>query len=180
MAVPTARTWAPKVELVAVAWVLAAGAATFAAFTDDAPGRVLLATVALCVATTILVKMGRARYLWVTLLPLAWLVSVTFTASYQKIFSPNVRIGFLAHAQQLAQEAPANAARAHEVSRLIFNDRLDAALTIFFLVTVWVMIADTSRVCYCVLAGRKHPPLSETPYLPKAEAAEMLPEPVSL
>ena len=50
MAVPTARTWAPKVELVAVAWVLAAGAAAFAVFTDDAPGRVLLATVALALA----------------------------------------------------------------------------------------------------------------------------------
>jgi hypothetical protein len=50
LAVPTARTWAPKVELVAAAWVLAAGAAAFAVFTDDAPGRVLLATVALALA----------------------------------------------------------------------------------------------------------------------------------
>ena len=62
----------------------------------------LLATVALCVATTIIIKMGRARYAAVTLTPLAWLVAVTFSASYYKIFDPNPRIGFLAHARQLA------------------------------------------------------------------------------
>ena len=68
----------------------------------------LLATVALCVATTIIVKMGRARYMLVTLAPLAWLVSVTFTASYHKIFDPNPRIGFLAHARQLVENAAGN------------------------------------------------------------------------
>ncbi len=83
----------------------------------------LLATVALCVATTIIVKMGRARYMLVTLAPLAWLVSVTFTASYHKILDPNPRIGFLAHAQQLAEKAAGNPT--HTVSQLIFNDRLD-------------------------------------------------------
>ena len=61
----------------------------------------LLATIALCVATTILVKMHRARYMWVTCVPLVWLVIVTFTASYEKIFSPLPRIGFLAQASQL-------------------------------------------------------------------------------
>ena len=62
----------------------------------------LLATVALCVATTIIIKMGTARYAAVTLAPAGWLVAVTFTASWHKIFDPNPRIGFLAHAQQLA------------------------------------------------------------------------------
>ena len=61
----------------------------------------LLATVALCVATTIIVKMGRVRYVLVTLIPLSWLVAVTFTASWHKVLDPNPRVGFLAHARQL-------------------------------------------------------------------------------
>jgi carbon starvation protein CstA len=61
----------------------------------------LLAAIALCVATTILIKMHRARYIWITGVPLVWLVIVTFTASWQKIFSPVPRIGFLAQTGQL-------------------------------------------------------------------------------
>ena len=81
----------------------------------------LLVTVALCVATTIIIKMGRARFAAATLVPLAWLVAVTFTASWQKMFDSNPRIGFLAHARQLAASGGS--------ARLIFNDRLDAAVT---------------------------------------------------
>src|SRR5262249_47490051 len=62
----------------------------------------LLAAVALCLATTIIVKMGRARYMWVTLAPLAWLIAVTFSAAWHKMFDPNPLIGFLAHARLLA------------------------------------------------------------------------------
>ena len=84
----------------------------------------LLATVALCVATTIIIKMHRAKYAAVTLIPLAWLVAVTFTASWHKILDPSPRIGFLAQARALAS-VPASAA----TSRLIFNNQLDAAVT---------------------------------------------------
>ncbi len=59
----------------------------------------LLAAVALCVATTILVKMYRARYMWITCVPLAWLVVVCYTAAWQKMFDPAPRLGFLAQAQ---------------------------------------------------------------------------------
>ena len=62
----------------------------------------LLAGIALCVATTILLKMHRARYMWITCVPLVWLVTVTFTAAWQKIFSPLPAIGFLAQARQAA------------------------------------------------------------------------------
>src|SRR2546428_4170410 len=82
----------------------------------------LLATVALCVATTIIIKMGKARFVAVTLVPLVWLVTVTFTASWHKVYDPNPRIGFLSHAAQLASNPAANV-------RLIFNDRLDAFVT---------------------------------------------------
>src|SRR5689334_8514106 len=80
-----------------------------------------LATVALCVATTIFIKMGKARYALVTLAPLTWLVTVTFTASWHKIFDSDPRIGFVAQARQLAA-AGGN-------PRLIFNNRLDAVVT---------------------------------------------------
>src|SRR5215831_16352653 len=71
----------------------------------------LLAIVALCVATTIIIKLHRGRYAAVTLIPLGWLVSVTFTASWHKVFDPNPRIGFLAQAQALAA-GPATGATA--------------------------------------------------------------------
>ena len=132
----------------------------------------LLATVALCVATTILVKMGRARYMWVTLAPLSWLVAVTFTASYQKIFDPSPRIGFLAHAQQLAQEVPANAGRAHELSRLVFNDRLDAAVTGLLVVLVAAIVVESILEWSRVLTGKKQAVASETPFVPTRFAPE--------
>src|SRR5262249_10283556 len=91
----------------------------------------LLATIALCVATTILVKMHRARYMWVTCLPLTWLVIVTFTASYQKIFSPLPRIGFLAQSSALetaVQNGTIAASKIAETQTLIFNARLDALI----------------------------------------------------
>jgi len=133
----------------------------------------LLATVALCVATTILVKMGHARYMWVTLAPLAWLVTVTFTASYHKIFNANPRIGFLSHAQQLAQESPANAARAHELSRLIFNDRLDAVVTGILIVLVCAILVESILEWSRVLTGRKQAMASETPFVPTRFAPEV-------
>src|ERR1700684_2923568 len=86
----------------------------------------LLATVALCLATTILIKMHRAKYAAVTLIPLAWLVAVTFTASWHKMFDANPRVGFLTQARVLAAgPAPISSATA----RVIFNNRLDAAVT---------------------------------------------------
>jgi len=129
----------------------------------------MLAAIALCVATTVLVKSGRARFLWVTGLPLAWLVAVTSTAAWQKLFSPDPALGFLAHADGLATKLASGTltgAAAEQAPRLIFNDRLDAALTAFFLVTVWVLVVETARVCYASLAGKRCPPLAETPHIP--------------
>src|SRR5438874_4807663 len=92
----------------------------------------LLAAVALVVATTILLKMGKLRWIWVTLAPTAWLVTITMTASWQKIFDPSPRMGFLSGANaRAAQIAAGNiaAAKIMETHRLIFNQRLDAAVT---------------------------------------------------
>ncbi|MBV8205784.1 MAG: carbon starvation protein A [Acidobacteria bacterium] len=120
----------------------------------------LLATVAFCVATTILIKMGRARYVAVTLGPLVLLVAVTFTASMEKIFSSEPRIGFLSHARQLAL-SPAVAG----APRLIANDRLDAAVTAALVILVSLMLVVSVAEWVKVLTGRKQPGCSETPFI---------------
>jgi carbon starvation protein len=128
----------------------------------------MLAAIALCVASTVLVKSGRVRFVWVTALPLVWLVAVTTTAAWEKLFSPDLRVGFLSHANDLATRLEAGTLAgpaAAQAPQLIFNDRLDAALTLFFLITVWVLIVETARICHASLSGRRCPPLAETPHV---------------
>jgi carbon starvation protein len=127
----------------------------------------LLATVALCVATTIIIKMGKARYSAVTLAPLTWLVAVTFTASWHKVFDPNPRIGFLAHARQLGSAAPS-----HEVSRLIFNDRLDAAVAGLLVCMVALILLESISLWLSVVSGRMQARVKEAPFVPTRFAAE--------
>ncbi len=118
----------------------------------------LLAAIALSVATTLIVKSGRARYAWVTLGPLGWLLAITLSAGYEKIASPEVRIGFLAHAAQLQQRIAAGqvpAAQIGEMRTLIFNDRLDAAVTALFMALVLVIVADAVRAWYRALSARQ-------------------------
>ena len=129
----------------------------------------LLATVALCVATTIIIKMGRPKYAPVTLVPLTWLVAVTFSASYYKVFDPNPRIGFLAHARLLASGA--NAA-APATARLIFNDRLDALVTGILILLVGAILVESATEWIRVLAGRKQPVLRESPFVATRFATE--------
>jgi carbon starvation protein len=125
----------------------------------------LLATVALCVATTIIIKMGKARYTAVTLLPLIWLVAVTFTASWHKIFDPNPRIGFLSHASQLASGPGANV-------RLIFNDRLDAVVTGTLIVMIALILIESLVEWARVVSGRKQARVKEAPFVATRFATE--------
>jgi carbon starvation protein len=120
----------------------------------------LLATVALCMATTIIIKLHRARYAAVTLAPLAWLVAVTFTASWQKIFDASPRVGFLAQARAL-ESAPATAATA----RLIFNNRLDAAVTGVLVAMVTLVLFESVRQWLGILLGTKEVRLKESPFV---------------
>src|SRR6059036_2670728 len=118
----------------------------------------LLAAVALVVATTILMKMGRLRWIWVTLLPMAWLVTITMIASYQKIFDVNPRIGFLAYAKALAAQVAAGkipAEKIAETQRLIFNQRLDAAVTGVLAAMILVLIVEALVDWYAILSRRK-------------------------
>ena len=124
----------------------------------------LLAAVALCVGTTILIKMGKARFAWVTLVPLAWLVAVTMTAGWQKVFSADPRLGFLAHAASLAGSADPN------VARLILNDRLNTFMALLFMSVVALLIVVSIREWWLVLSRRKPAVTKETPFIERAYA----------
>lgn len=129
----------------------------------------LLAVVAFCVATTIIIKMRKARYCWVTLVPLSWLVSVTFSASYQKILNSDPRIGFLAHARSLI------GAPGYEPLRLIFNDRLDAAVTGVLVFLVALIVLESAREWTSILFRGKIPRLNESPFVPSRFARQPAP-----
>jgi carbon starvation protein len=120
----------------------------------------LLATVALCVATTIIIKMHRTKYATVTLVPLIWLVSVTFTASWQKIFDPNPRVGFLAQAHLLAAGSPNSA-----TARLVFNNRLDAAVTAVLVAMVTLILIESARHWIGIVTGRREAVVREAPFI---------------
>jgi carbon starvation protein len=108
--------------------------------------------------------MDRARYIFVTLVPLFWLVAVTFTASWHKVLDPNPRVGFLAHARQLAA-AGAN-------PRLVFNDRLDAAVTSVLVVMVAMILTESSVVCLRIISGGKSAATNEAPFVMTRLAVE--------
>ncbi|MBI3758253.1 MAG: carbon starvation protein A [Deltaproteobacteria bacterium] len=108
----------------------------------------MLATIALCVATSAMIRAGKARYAFVTLIPLVWLIAVTMTAGLEKIFSAAANVGFLAHAAILQREliAPTTTAtRAGELGRLIWNDRIDAVMTAIFIGAVVIILGDSLR-----------------------------------
>ncbi len=128
----------------------------------------LLSAVALCVASTVLIKMHRLRYAWITLLPLVWLISVTFSAALEKIFSPEPRIGFLSHANVLESALAAGkvvAAKVAETRAVMFNERLDAVVCGVFLVLVALIVIDSVRVWYGLLRGTHLAASSEAPFV---------------
>jgi len=129
----------------------------------------LLATVALCVGTTVIIKMGKARYAPITLLPLAWLFVVTMSAGWAKLFSDDPRLGFISHAQLLrgavaAGRLPAGVQAAGDALRMAFNDYLDAAVAAFFMISVVVILIDSIREWSAVLRGRKPALSTEAPF----------------
>lgn len=128
----------------------------------------LLAAIALTVATSILLKSGRMKYLWVTALPLCWLLILTTTAVYEKISSTDPRIGFFAAASDLQHKldagllAPEKAAVAPQ---LIFNQQLDAWLAMLFVALLYLVVGDMLRMAWRRQRGLSILPSSETPYV---------------
>ena len=104
----------------------------------------MLAGIALLLATTILLKMKRQRYVWVTLLPALWILVITISAAWLKIFSDNPKVGFLAHADKFgtahaAGEVLAPAKDLAQMQQVIANDWINALLCSLFLFVLVAM-----------------------------------------
>src|SRR5215218_9078656 len=183
---PFARTsWLPG-NLVASALIVGAWGYFLYAGVNDPLGGInqlfplfgianqLLAAVALTVATTIPIKMGKLRYAWVTGIPLAWDAAVTLTASWQKIFSPDPAIGFFAQraaAQQSIQAGELNdtmaalgAASVEDARQILVNTTVDGVLSILFALMIMIVIVDASRVWLGIVTGGKEPEMTEAPW----------------
>lgn len=131
----------------------------------------MLAAIALCVATSIIVKSGKVKYAWVTGLPLAWLIVITSTAAYEKVFSSDIRIGFFAAANNLSAQLSAgtlSADKAAVAPQLIFNQHLDAYLTMFFVVVLWIVVIDMLNISRRYLQGKQVLASSEVAYVKTA------------
>jgi carbon starvation protein len=129
----------------------------------------LLAVLALALGTTILIKMGRVRYLWVTLVPLAWLLAVTMTAGWMKIFSPSPKLGFLSAAAGYRAHLAEGTGAAEQLAqwhRLMVNNYIDAVVTGLFLVLVVLVVLSCARSWVQLLTGRRAVVLHEEPYVP--------------
>ena len=137
----------------------------------------LLAVIALALGTTVLIKMGRKRFLWVSLLPLAWLLTVTMTAGWMKIFSPEPRLGFLSLAASYERRIAAGgtAAQIGDWRQQAFNNHVDAVVTGVFLVLVALVVLASMRGWVELLAGRRQPNLHEEPYVPLNPAKAPVP-----
>ena len=137
----------------------------------------LLAAIAMCVATTVLVKMHRARYMWITAVPLSWLVLVCYSAALEKIFSDLPRVGFLALANQLSAALAAGKIPATQIAATeaqIFNNRLDAVVCAVFLVLVTTILIDSIRLWYNILTGGEPVRIMESPFVPSALGTESM------
>ncbi|HVF00625.1 MAG TPA: carbon starvation CstA family protein [Rubrobacteraceae bacterium] len=129
----------------------------------------LLAAVALTVATTILLKMGKLKYIWVTLIPLAWDAIVTLTASWYKIFSADPKIGFFAQRSAASEayeagEVYTGTQTLGQTQQIITNATVDGVLSILFALLIIIIIADAARVWFGLIRGTKEPEMSEATY----------------
>jgi carbon starvation protein len=114
----------------------------------------LLAGISLSVATTIILKMHGPKFMWITCAPLIWLVLVTFSAGWQKIFSPLPRVGFLAQANQPGT-----------LPAVAFNARLDAVVCGTFMILVAIVLVDSLRLWYGILRGTANSLVVESPFV---------------
>jgi carbon starvation protein CstA len=137
----------------------------------------MLAGIALTLGTVVLFKMKRGKYAWVTIVPTIWLLICTLTAGWQKIFHENVKIGFVSHARKFQAaldggQVLAPAKSPEQMSRIIFNDYLDATLCAFFMLVVLAVVFYGLRTIAAARRDNK-PSVKETPYVPAPAAASV-------
>jgi carbon starvation protein len=128
----------------------------------------LLSVIALCLGTTLLIKMHKVRYIFVTLVPLGFMCAVTFSAGYLKVFSSDPRLGFLSGARSLLDQSSAvpDAVKAAELVRQAGVWRFDALVAVFFLVLVAAIVLGSARQWWQLIRGRKRMVLHENEFVP--------------
>lgn len=137
----------------------------------------MLAGIALLLGTTVLFKMGKKAYVWVTLVPTTWILVVTMTAGYQKLFHENPKIGFLAHAKVFKDALNQGkilppATTEAQMKQIITNDYVDATLSAIFMLVVLVMLISSINMWIKVL-NNKGTPLQESPYISRDAGNEV-------
>ncbi len=178
---PFARTtWKPGVWSASAVVVLAWGYFLWVGVSDPLGGinqlfplfgiaNQLLAAIALSVGTVILVKSGRLRYAWVTGLPLLWDAAVTLTASYQKIFSGNAKLGFFAQRDKYstaldADKVLAPAKDLGQMRQIVTNSTVDGVLAAVFALLVIVVLVNAAIVCGRAVTTRTVTASTEAPF----------------
>jgi carbon starvation protein len=128
----------------------------------------LLSVIALCLCTTILIKMQKTRYLFVTLIPLAFMCAVTFSAGYLKVFSADPKLGFLSGAESLVAEAAGivDPSKTAGLMRQAAVWRFDALVAGFFLVLVLLIVVGSARQWWQLIRGTKPVVLRESEFVP--------------
>jgi carbon starvation protein len=131
----------------------------------------MLAGIALLLGTTLLFKMGKKAYVWITLLPTTWLLIVTLAAGWQQLFDSNPKVGFLAHANIFktasdSEKILAPAKTAAQMKQILINDYVDATLTAIFMVVVVIVLISALRIWFKVISNHKLT-LHEEPYVPR-------------
>ncbi|MFI9229350.1 carbon starvation CstA family protein [Streptomyces rimosus] len=136
----------------------------------------LLAAVALTVCTTLLVKSGRVKWAWITGVPLAWDAVVTLTASWQKVFSGDPKVGFFTQRAVYQDAIDAGkvlppAKTMDDMHTVVTNSTVDGVLSAILALLIVVVIADAARVCVRHLRNPAATRLSEAPYVESAIVA---------
>jgi carbon starvation protein len=174
-------SWKPGIWATSAIVVLAWGYFLYAGVNDPLGGinqlfplfgiaNQLLAAVALTVATTVLIKSGRLRWAWVTGVPLAWDAVVTLTASWQKVFSSDPRIGFFAQRERYADaldqgKVLAPAKSLDQMQTVVTNSTVDGFLAAFFALLVVIVIVNAAAVCWRAIRSAELLPTTEAPYV---------------